>query len=306
MPGRRRLGDCRGAHAAALLPALERLVLGAAVAPQARHQVVEVDQVAVEVGAVDAGELHLVADLDAAAAAHAGAVDHHRVQADDGADAVRPRRLGAALHHHRRADRDHLVDVGMARDRLLEAGGDAALQAGASRRRCRRSARRTRRRTCPARTSGRGCGSRSRRSPWRPARGTRGPAGTPAPRPARRRRRPPSSACRCGWECPSARPARTASVPTWQSRRISCVVLPTAWITRVMVPALAVEVGQRQRDALAVLVGHHDDELAGLGGARHHRMLDFEQEGDVGKILAGDDVVAAGPGRGIHGGCGVG
>ena len=48
------------------------------IAPQPRHQVVEVDLVAVEVGAVDAGELDLVADLDAAAAAHAGAVDHDR------------------------------------------------------------------------------------------------------------------------------------------------------------------------------------------------------------------------------------
>ncbi len=27
-----------------------------------------------------------------------------------------------------------------------------------------------------------------------------------------------------------------SEVPTWQSRRIACVVLPTAWITRVMVP----------------------------------------------------------------------
>src|SRR5436305_14148329 len=51
------------------------------------HEHVEVDVVRVELGAVDACELALAADEDAAAAAHPGANDHDRVQADDRADA---------------------------------------------------------------------------------------------------------------------------------------------------------------------------------------------------------------------------
>src|SRR6185369_4390874 len=57
----RRLG-----HAAAFRPAFMRVLLDFRVTAQARHQVVEVDQVAVEVGAVDTGELDLVAHLDPA------------------------------------------------------------------------------------------------------------------------------------------------------------------------------------------------------------------------------------------------
>ena len=67
-------------------------------------ELVEVDQVAVELGAVDAGELGLAADGDAAAAAHAGAVDHDRVQRDDGLDAVLAREVGDGLHHGYGAD----------------------------------------------------------------------------------------------------------------------------------------------------------------------------------------------------------
>ena len=71
-----------------------------------------------------------VADLHAAAAAHAGAVDHHRIEAHHRLDLVRPGRLGAALHHDRRADRDDLVDVGVLGDRLRDARGHEALDAG--------------------------------------------------------------------------------------------------------------------------------------------------------------------------------
>ena len=49
----------------------------------------EVDLVAVEFGAVDAGEFRLAADGDAAAAAHAGAVHHDGVEGDDGGDVRR-------------------------------------------------------------------------------------------------------------------------------------------------------------------------------------------------------------------------
>ena len=48
----------------------------------ALHGLVEIDQMAVEVRAVHAGELRLAADGQAAAAAHARAVDHDRVHAD--------------------------------------------------------------------------------------------------------------------------------------------------------------------------------------------------------------------------------
>ena len=79
-------------------------------------------------------------------------------------------------------------------------------------------------------------------------------------------------------------------VPTRQFCCISRVVLPTAWITSVIVPLVTVEVGDRQRDALAVLVLHHDDELARPGGPGHQRMADLEQVGDVGEILARHDL----------------
>ena len=65
---------------------------------------VEVDQVAVELGAVDAAELDLVAHADAAGAAHAGAVDHHAVEADDGGQVVFLGGQRNKLHHGQRTD----------------------------------------------------------------------------------------------------------------------------------------------------------------------------------------------------------
>ena len=41
---------------------------------------------------------------------------------------------------------------------------------------------------------------------------------------------------------------------------------------------LAVEIGDGQRDALAALVGHDDDELAGLGLAGDPRRIDHQLE----------------------------
>src|SRR5512136_841903 len=64
----------------------------------------EIDLMTVEFGAVHAGELHLAAYHDPAAAAHAGAVDHDRVEADDGFDAVRPGQLRDRAHHRHRTD----------------------------------------------------------------------------------------------------------------------------------------------------------------------------------------------------------
>ena len=45
------------------------------------------------------------------------------------------------------------------------------------------------------------------------------------------------------------------------------VLLPTAWMTSVMVPALGVGVGDGQRDALGALGRAHDDELARAAGS---------------------------------------
>ena len=64
---------------------------------------------AVEVGAVHAGELHLAAHAQPAAAAHAGAVDHDGAHGDGGGDAVRLRGLGDELHHDHGADGEYLV-----------------------------------------------------------------------------------------------------------------------------------------------------------------------------------------------------
>src|SRR5687768_8552220 len=58
--------------------------LGIAIHAIALLQNFEVDVVGVELRPVDAGELAVVADQNAAAAAHARAVDHDRVETDHG------------------------------------------------------------------------------------------------------------------------------------------------------------------------------------------------------------------------------
>ncbi len=170
-----------------------------------------------------------------------------------------------------------------------DAFGDHALDARPSRRRCRRSARRRRRGTCRPRTS------RSLlRKPMTPityapascnARACGKVGATPSPPPTH------STFFAC------ADRTRDAHRPDHRVQRgadrqlccISFVVLPTAWITSVIVPRSAVEVGDRQRNALAVLGLHHDDELAGLRGLRHQRVAHLEQVGDGREILARND-----------------
>ena len=90
---------------------LQRGLLFALEALLAQRQLVEIHQVAVEIGAIHAGELHLAADRDAARSAHAGAVHHDRVQADDGGDAERAGDFAAGLHHRDGPDGDHFADV---------------------------------------------------------------------------------------------------------------------------------------------------------------------------------------------------
>jgi hypothetical protein len=86
-----------------LLFALEALL--------AQRQLVEIHQVAVEIGAVHAGELHLPAHRDAARSAHAGAVYHDGIEAHHGGDAERPGGVAAGLHHGQRPDGHHFANV---------------------------------------------------------------------------------------------------------------------------------------------------------------------------------------------------
>src|ERR1051326_6799120 len=74
--------------------AVERFLLLLAVHGVALREDAEIDVVRVELRTVDAGELALVADQDAAAAAHPGAVDHDGVEADDGVNVLVARGVG--------------------------------------------------------------------------------------------------------------------------------------------------------------------------------------------------------------------
>jgi hypothetical protein len=95
-------------------------------------QFVEVDQVAVEIRAVYAGELHVPAHRDAAGAAHAGAIHHDRIEADNGRYAGRPGDFAARLHHRDRPDGDHFADVFFAGQDVGQRVGDEAVAAVAA------------------------------------------------------------------------------------------------------------------------------------------------------------------------------
>ena len=69
------------------------------------------------------------------------------------------------------------------------------------------------------------------------------------------------------------------------------VDLPTSWKMSVMVPAVAIDVGNGQRDALARLVGDDDHELARPGLARHVRSAHHDELGHVAQTLLLEDVV---------------
>ena len=104
----RRLGRIDERHRSVTSPAGELVgePLFVDVHLRAHDRLVEVDLVRVEERAVDAGELRLAADGDAAAAAHARAVDHDRIERDERVQPVRSRRLRDRAHHRHRADRD--------------------------------------------------------------------------------------------------------------------------------------------------------------------------------------------------------
>ena len=62
---------------------------------------------------------------------------------------------------------------------------------------------------------------------------------------------------------PSGPATSVIASPTSSAVR-SIVDLPTAWMTRVIVPALGVRVGDGERDALGAVAQAHDDELPRL------------------------------------------
>src|SRR5436190_2120720 len=267
----------------------ERGFLGRLVAAEERHEVVEVDQVAVEVGPVDASEPDLLADLDAAPAAHAGAVDHHLVQAHHRADAVRARRLGAALHHDRRADGDDLVDVGVLRDRLADALGDESLDsrpavvraddhlvAAGAELVCPED-KRLAAKTDDADHVGAALVIRARlRKDGRDAEAAADADGL---------LRLAEVARDSHWTDDRVQPGAGAAALLHLARRLADRLDDEG--DRA---ALAIEIGDRQRDALAARMLHHDHELARMRCPGHRRMGDLEQVRDFGEVFALQDL----------------
>jgi hypothetical protein len=125
------LGSLMSGPADALRSSGRARLLELAICVQSVGHLAEVDLVAVEFGAVDAGVFGLAVDRDAAAAAHPRAVDHDRVERDRRLDRERARQLRAGPHHRHRADGEDLVDAaGLAQ--LLERLGHEAVPAVAA------------------------------------------------------------------------------------------------------------------------------------------------------------------------------
>ncbi len=95
----------------------------------AQRQLVEIHQVAVEIGAIHAGEFHLAAHRHAARSAHTGAIHHDRIQAHHGGHAERPRGFRAGLHHRNRPDGHHFARILDAIEDVGQRVGDEALAA---------------------------------------------------------------------------------------------------------------------------------------------------------------------------------
>ncbi len=111
---------------------LANLSLALAIDAVAVHKLCVVHLMTVEIGSVDAGELHLAADRHAAAAAHAGAVDHDGVERDDGLDAKGFCGFGDELHHRNRTDGEDLVVLRARFEQLLQLHGNKAVLAVAA------------------------------------------------------------------------------------------------------------------------------------------------------------------------------
>ena len=81
---------------------------------------------AIEFGTVYAGKLHLAADAETTAAAHACTIDHDGVHGNNGLDAVFFGELAYKLHHDEGPDGDHFVILVAGLDKRLERIGDQA------------------------------------------------------------------------------------------------------------------------------------------------------------------------------------
>ena len=81
-----------------------------------------------------------------------------------------------------------------------------------------------------------------------------------------------------------------SEVPTWHICCISRVVLPTAWMTSVIVPLArsksAMVSGMRSPSACDMTMTN----WPGLRGLRHQRVTDFQQERDVREVLSRHDL----------------
>ena len=93
---------------------------------------VEVHQMAVEFGSVDAAELHLVTYAYTAGAAHTGAVDHHAVEAHDGGQVVFLCGEANELHHRQGTDGHTMAVLHAFGAELVDLGGDETLFAVAA------------------------------------------------------------------------------------------------------------------------------------------------------------------------------
>ena len=114
------------------------------------------------------------------------------------------------------------------------------------------------------------------------------PAGTarPCPRRRPRRRRLPKLSMWVGWP---RGPATSRRAPPTGVATISCVELPDRLDDQGDGAGRGVVVGDRQGDALGALADAHDDELAGLAGARHARREDVHAMELGGDLLVADD-----------------
>ena len=263
-----------------LLLALEALL--------ARVQLLEVDRMAVEIGPVDAGELDFAADRHAARAAHAGAVDHDRVQRHHGAHAERARGLGAGVHHRHRADRHH---------QLRPARSPARRASAASTKPGR-----------PALPSSVHTISSSLNSPSLSVQNMQlgvaeaddagdAVAGLLEGAQLRKDRRHAQAAADQHHVADLLdvlrQPERPDEVGEFVALGEIVAHLAGGLAQRLHHDrdgaALAVEVGDGERNALAGLVQPQHDEMAGLRGLRDVRRIDFPQEGLLGELFASND-----------------
>jgi hypothetical protein len=95
--------------------------------PCAFHGQIEIDQMPVKLWSVDAGELGIFADFDAAGAAHAGSVHHNRIHADQGLDPYWFCEVGYGFHHNHRPDSPYDTDFFASVQNRLDSMGSKSL-----------------------------------------------------------------------------------------------------------------------------------------------------------------------------------